>query len=260
MKFIQTEVNEPIQTFRKYLYESLTSPIDAMWELLYITNSQHYLIEHNNEQVGYCCIDDSNSLLQLFLSENHKSKTENTIQYLVQQKLISSARLSSNEPIGFNISLLHSKSICPHTFCFEYFNDEVEIEKELIIDLVSSEEIWEVKEFMSAQIGFNDTFGYTENLVNRKELFLLRVDNKIIATSEVRNSDTQKDISDIGIIVHKDFRGKGLATKVLKMQANRVLAGGRKPICSTTSDNHAAQKAIQNAGFYTSNIIFDIKF
>lgn len=82
----------------------------------------------------------------------------------------------------------------------------------------------------------------------------------IIATCECRMSDSQPSIGDIGIIVHQEFRNKGLATEMLKLQANSILKAGRKPICSTTLDNIASRKAIEKAGFHCSNIIFDIHF
>ena len=58
----------------------------------------------------------------------------------------------------------------------------------------------------------DDTFGYTENLVARKEIFMLTESNIIIATSECRMSVSQTEIADLGIIVNHDFQGKGLAT------------------------------------------------
>ncbi len=71
-------------------------------------------------------------------------------------------------------------------------------------------------------------------------------------------SDTQLEIADIGIIVNKDYQGKGIATQVMQKQVNRVLKAGRKPVYSTTLNNIAARKIIEKAGFYCSNIIFDI--
>lgn len=131
---------------------------------------------------------------------------------------------------------------------------------ELNLKLVLEKDIPEIKAFLKEQVGMDDTFGYTENLVARKEIFMLKDGDNLLATSERRISETQKDIADIGIIVNNNYRGKGIATQILKHQANRVLKENRKPICSTTLDNIASRKAIEKAGFYCSNIIFDISF
>lgn len=260
MNFIKTEITETINKLRSKLYRKLASPIDAMWEQLYIAASQHYLIEHNNKTLGYCCVNEAGCLVQIFLKEDYYSKMDTVIEKLIKSELITSASLSSNEAIAFNACLLHSKSIKANTFCFEHLNRAIEVGSTLKIDLVASEDIPAVKSFLKEQVGMDDTFGYTENLVSRKEIFLIKESGVLIATSECRMSDSQPEIADLGIIVNKDFHGKGIATQVMQMQVNRVLKVGRKPICSTTLDNVASRKVIEKSGFYCSNIIFDIKF
>lgn len=260
MNFIKSDITDTINNLRAKLYQKLTAPIDAMWEQLYVASSQHYLIENNNNTVGYCCINDAACLLQLFLEEAYYSQMDTVIQELIKSKLITTASLSSNEPIGFNACLIHSKSTKPNTFCFEHSNTAIEVNSTLDIELVSNAEIPAIKAFYKEQVGMDDTFGYTENLVSRKELFLVKESDVIIATSECRMSDSQPEIADLGIIVNRDYQGKGIATQVMQMQVNRALKAGRKPICSTTLDNIASRKAIEKSGFYCSNIIFDISF
>lgn len=260
MKFIKTDCAETINKLRKELYKNLNAPIDAMWEMLYIGSAQHYLIEKNNETMGYCCITEEGCLLQIFLIETFKSKMDKIIAELISTGVIKSAKLSSNEPIAFNSCLYHSKSINTNTFCFEHTNKPINIKYDLNIELVSPKDIPEVKAFLKEQLGMDDTFGYTENLVSRKEIFMLKENNTIVATSECRISDSQSEIADLGIIVNRNYQGKGIATQIMQMQVNRVLELGRKPICSTTLDNIASRKAIEKSGFYCSNIIFDIIF
>lgn len=259
MKFTKTGDAELIQDYRSQLYKTLRAPIDAMWELLYIASSENYLIE-NQEVIGYCCISQEGCLTQLFLKPDHLCKMDDVIQALIAQKLIQSASLSSNEPIAFNFCLHYSKSIQTNTFCFEHLNREVAVDSNLYLQLVTVEDIPLIKPFLHEQVGMDDTFGYTENLVNRKEIFMLKENDTIVATSECRLSDTQPNIADLGIIVNRKFHGQGLATLIMKMQVNRVLNLGRKPICSTTMDNVASRKVIEKSGFYCTNIIYDIRF
>ncbi len=260
MNFIKTDITETINIFRSQLYLSLKAPIDSMWEQLYIGSSQHFLIENNDSSIGYCCINEEGCLTQIFLTKKYLSLMDIVIKDLISNGLMKSASLSSNEPIAFNVCLLHSKSVNANTFCFQHVNKEVEVETSLNINLVTTEDIPSVKIFYKEQVGMDDTFGYTENLVARKEIFMLKESDIIVATSECRMSDSQPEIADLGIIVNRDFQGRGLATQIMKMQVNRVLQIGKKPICSTTQDNIASRKAIEKSGFYCSNIIFDINF
>lgn len=260
MKFIKTDPTASIQILRTQLYQSLTAPIDAMWELLYIASAQHYTIENDNNQIGYCCIDEKGSLLQIYLVDEFRAQMLKTIETLIDENLITSASLSSNEPIAFNACLTLSESMKPNTYCFQHSNLPIETDSSLNIEAVSQTDIPAIKEFFREQIGMDDTFGYTQNLVDRKEIFMVKEGKGIIATSECRLSDTQPEIADLGIIVHKDFQGKGISTQIFQLQVNRVLALNRRPICSTTADNIASQKMIAKAGFYCSTIIFDLSF
>ncbi len=260
MKFIKTEITDTINGLRSQLYQELTAPIDAMWEILYIASSQHYLIEENNRTIGYCCINEDKCLTQIFIIKDYLSLMVKVIKELISTDIIKSASLSSNEPVAFNSCLFHSKSVKTNTFCFEHLNQKIEVDTNLNIELVTMDDIPSIKVFLKEQVGMDDTFGYTENLVARKEIFMLKKSDTIVATSECRMSDSQPETADLGIIVNRDFQDKGLATQIMKMQVNRVLAAGRKPICSTTLDNIASRKAIEKSGFYCSNIIFDINF
>ncbi|MCF8262386.1 MAG: GNAT family N-acetyltransferase [Melioribacteraceae bacterium] len=260
MNFIKTNNTEVITQLRSELYQKLTAPIDAMWEQLYIASSQHYLIEIDHKTIGYCCVNSEKCLLQLFLLEKFNSKMEHVITTLIDSELITSARLSSSEPISFNTCLSLSKTVKTNTFCFEHTNTKLDFDPTLQLELLTSDDIPAVKSFLKEQVGMDDTFGYTENLVSRKEIFIVKEADIIIATSECRISDSQPEIADLGIIVNRDFQGKGIATKVLQMQVNRVLEVNRKPICSTTLENVAARKAIEKSGFYCTNIIFDMRF
>ncbi len=191
MKFTKTYNTETINNLRSKLYGKLAAPIDAMWEQLYIASSQHYLIENNNKTIGYCCINDEKCLLQIFLLEEYNSKMENVITTLIDSELITSASLSSNEPISFNTCLSLSKSIKVNTFCFEHTGIPNDIASTLNIELVTIDDIPSVKAFLKEQVGMDDTFGYTENLVARKEIFVVKEADVIIATSECRMSDSQ---------------------------------------------------------------------
>lgn len=258
MEFLKTEIVERIIILRSKLYEKLTAPIDAMWEQLYIAPSQHYFIEKDNNTIGFCCIGGKCCLLQIFVLDDYYSDMYQIIRELIESKLINSANLSSIEPISFNTCLSLSKRIKTHTLCFEHINKLIDVKSNLNIELATTDDISFIKAFFNEQVGMDDTIGYTENLVYRNEIFIIKAFNEIIATSECRRSDTQPGIADLGIIVKRDFQKKGIATEILQMQVNRVLNENRKPICSTTIENIASRRVIEKSGFYCSNIIFNI--
>lgn len=260
IKFIKTNNTDTINRLRSELYKQLTAPIDAMWEQLYIASSQHYLIQAGDSILGFCCINGEGCLMQIFLEQKYYAKMIEVFEELIKSEMINSASLSSNEPVGFNACLFHSKSNKPNTFCFEHLNTLMAVNSTIDLELASVDDIPAIKSFYKEQVGMDDTFGYTENLVKRKEIFIVRESGVIISVSERRMSDSQPDIADLGIIVHMDYQGRSIATQAMQLQVNSVLKLNRKPICSTTCENIASRKVIENSGFYCSNIIFDFSF
>lgn len=258
MKFTPAEDPAQIEAFRRALYSRFTAPLDGMWESLYIGSSQVLLIELGGKAIGYCCIDDSKSLTQFFLSDPHRKATSAALQSLIATEAISSAKLSSIEPISFNACLALSSSINSNTYCYQY--DSAPTLEELDLQVADMEDVAELKAFFKEQIGFDDNFGYTENLIQRKELHMHRGAEGLLATGECRLSDTQDGVADVGMIVNQSLRSRGLGRQMLHSLAQKAMGLGRSPICSTTIDNVASQKAIAKAGFYCSHIIFDIDF
>ncbi|MCK0109525.1 N-acetyltransferase [Flavobacteriaceae bacterium S0825] len=213
MNFIKTDDYSTIKAFRKGLYKTLVAPLDSMWQDLYIASSQTYLIEKDNKHIGYCCIDNDAALLQVFVINEYRYLMQTVIRNLIDLKLITSASLSSIEPLSFNACLFHSVSMKTNTFCYEYSNRSLEDENSLKVELVTPELSNTIRSYYKEHVGFDDTFGYVDNLVSRKELFIALENDTIIATGECRLSDTQLSFADVGVSVNTEHRKKAWQQK-----------------------------------------------
>lgn len=262
MNFIKTTPNTSILQLREALYQEFTAPLDAMWELLHIASSETYLIKNDASTLGYCCIDAERGLNQIYLIASHKYLMNDVVKELISSGLITSAKLSSIEPVSFNACLALAKDIKVDTLNYHH-NDQQEqqvADGRLNLRPITENDLATVKSYLIEQIGFDDTFGYTENLLQRQEMYLIEEAGELIATGECRISDTQPLYADVGMIVKQNQRKKGLGAKVLSELAKLAREKGRSPICSTTLDNIGSQKAIQKAGFYHTGTIFDMSF
>lgn len=113
-------------------------------------------------------------------------------------------------------------------------------------------------DFAVASIGAPEEWlqGYFSNLIQRQELFALWKNGRMIATGESRGYDEyQTEYADVGMVVAKSERGRGLATQILNQLVALNEAKGLKSICSTEKTNIAAQKAITRAGFFANHRI-----
>lgn len=260
MKFIKTNNQEMVSAFRVKLYQKMVAPIDGMWESLYIGGASTYLIQEETETIGYCCINSSNYLLQIYLCDGYDYQMSQAIALLIESELITHASLSSIEPISFNACLIYAQSVEVNTYCFQYSDYQTQKKGLKRLKLVTEDDNRAIKKFFKEQIEFEDNFGYTENLIKRGELYMIKDLEVIIATGECRLSDSQKSFADLGVIVNKNYRKEGLGREVLSLLITEAQKANRTPICSTTLDNIASKKAIEGAGFYCSHIIFNLSF
>jgi len=100
----------------------------------------------------------------------------------------------------------------------------------------------------------------TQLLIARGELFVLRRDDRWIGFGECRKSDTQANVTDVGVLVHPEERGRKWASYILSLLVKAGRSDGAKIICSTTVENIASQKAILSAGFVSRNRILVVDF
>ena len=170
--------------------------------------------------------------------------------------------MSSIEPTIFNTCLLFAKSIQANTINYTFSSKQGKRVGTDILNLnkATTLDADRIRTFFKEEIGFDDSFGYVDNLIQRGEIYVVEEDNMVVATGECRLSDSQPEFADVGMVVKQHNRKKGLGTRVLSELVNIALENKRKPICSTTVDNIASQKAIERAGFFNSHTVFKISF
>ena len=82
----------------------------------------------------------------------------------------------------------------------------------------------------------------------------------MVTTGELRPSLNQLGIADLGVIVHRDYRGKGTATRVVVALIHEGLIQKSTLIASTEQQNLAAQKALARAGLVTHHRMAEVSW
>lgn len=262
MEIIKSELTAEVLEMRKQWYKTLVAPLDSMWESLYIAGATVFEIRERAQLIGFCCIDQEQYLLQLFLVPAHRYQMQDVLTFLIDSKRVVGAKVSSIEPITFSACLFHATSCEADTYNYGYLESFQPAERDTPLSLRTAtlEDLEGLKGFYKNEGGFDDQFGYSENLINRSEVYFYEENGVLCATGECRLSDSQTAYADVGMMVKKDQRGKGLGSRMLLSLAKIARQQDRNPICSTTLDNIGSQKAIQRAGFYRTHTIFVMKF
>ena len=252
---------------RKSFYDSLTSPFDGMWDELVHDHGQLWGFYDEDQLIGYCSKDNEGQLINFFLSENYSDQKVELFQRILFLLEIRYAIVSTNNPDFLVVSLEKSKKMKVHSYLFENTKD---------VDESGVDQILNTYEFQPA---LNDDFEnlvlfceknieantgwlktYLKRLIDRNEVHLLKNNDQIIASCEIRKSDTQPKIIDLGVIVDTSHRKKGIGSALMATGRKMSLAQNFSPICSCEQQNIGSKKMIENAGFTSTNMILKITF
>ena len=230
--------------------ETLTAPQDGMWETLtgYAT---HWEIKKADQTIGYACVDSDNRLLQFFVLPLWMEDSPSILQDFIRERQLSEALLGTNNPVALSAAMHWQTSIAVHTNLFSDFQQVEAGDMEGTFRASTADDLERLVDFchesMQAPKGWLS--GYLGNLIARKEIYLLEKEGAIRGTCEVRKSDSDPGIADVGMVVSPKHRRKGVATYLIRKAKKLAYEQGRKPICSCEKDNIGSLKSIQKSGF-----------
>lgn len=247
-----------------------TAPLDGMWLFGFLPMAKQIAFIDEGEILGYCCVNAEGYLLQLFVKPELIQRSGVIFRALI------TGGFPGLEPIkGVYVSTAEPQmlSLCVDVFsAFEVQALMYQLAPEgarptgdvdVTLEPLEPSQLEEAIAFCLENIGAPEEWlrGYLGNLISRRELNGLWRDGRLVATGECRgHDDAQTQYADLGMIVAKGERGKGIATQVLRRLVEISQAKGLAPICSTDMANIASQKAITRAGFFSYNRIlrFDV--
>ena len=75
------------------------------------------------------------------------------------------------------------------------------------------------------------------------------------SSGECIPSQKQPPYADLGMVVARSYRGRGLGSFLLTRLKKHCYEAGWKPICSCEASNRASKKAIEKAGFLSELMV-----
>ncbi|MBX2843150.1 MAG: GNAT family N-acetyltransferase [Flammeovirgaceae bacterium] len=265
IKFQKVSDQSQIQELAKSFYQSLTFPLDGMWEAFYSFSNIH-LIFYKEEKAGFLMLNSENELINFHIIPAFASKSDQVLKRALFIFNIQSGLVATNNPIFLSTSLDYPQEISTHTFLFKdngilLSNPKPPIPK-TSIHQVKLSKLDIITGFCKVNTGAPEEwlYDYLKNLIERKEIFCIEKGGNPIATFEVRKSDSQAGIADLGMIVDQNFRKKGLGSFALESAKKECLSQDLIPICSCEAKNIASRKAIEKAGFFQVHRILQFSF
>ena len=241
--------------------KSLTAPQDDMWES-FTDFAAQWKIALNINVIGYICVNDENHLLQFYVIPEWLQEGSQIFEKFITQQKIKAAVIGTNNPSCLSTAMHFQKQIKIECLLFS----DLLVKKINTMDgLIRTAEINDLKnvvKFCHNSTGdpINWLNEYSENLINRNELFIFEHNGEILGTFEVRKSESCPETANIGMIVSSLHRRKGLGTFLLGKAKEISLKWNRKPICSCEKENIGSKKSITNNGFRNIHQMLLLKF
>lgn len=253
---------------RNYM-DLTTGPLDGMWLTGFIPMASHFGIFDGEEQVGYFCVNDEGCLLQFHVERSHQiqspkifesvvskfdSNSEDAITTDTRTSTITGAFASTAEPQYLSLCLDRFPNFQVNALMYVHDQNSCRSTKtsSAMLPPIRSRQLSKAVDFAVAAIAAPAEWltDYYKNLIDRKELYGVWKNDQLVAAGESRRRDEyQPEYADVGMMVAKSERRKGLGTQILKLLVAQNHSKGLKTICSTERSNIAAQKAISRAGF-----------
>ncbi len=264
----RTDLVDLVDLKSNYL-KQLAAPLDGMWES-FIQAADHYSIICGDSVIrrknvdGYCVINAEGKLLQFSLDPTIDARP--VFGQILNELNVRGSVVSTFEFQHLALCMDRQKSVAVNAFLYELSaqakNAAADFPLGLEFRLVSNDERKLAVDFAHTVLGADPNWldAYYAKRIQGGELWGLWVERELIATGECRPSRTQKPCADLGMVVAKSYRGKGLAMIILRHLSNHCRQNQLRPICSTTRENIAAQRAIKKAGFVSHHRILDIEF
>ena len=253
-----------IERLRDDYLGALSAPMDGMWESTVIAHAAFWEIHDQEQRIGYFCLGANQELLRFHLYENALDRAQAIFEWMLSTYSIQQATASTIEPLYFSLCLDVQSNITLHSYLFRDNQPRV-LPSGLSAGLfrkADKRELEEIVRFYQANV--EGPGEWIETFLNarlmRDELFVLYDDHTLVATGECIPSQRQPPHADLGMVVARSYRGRGVGSFLLTQLKQRCYAAGWKPICSCEASNRASKKAIEKAGFISDQRIVNITF
>ena len=261
---MQLEHSAVIQQLRDDYLSALVAPMDGMWESTVIAHATFWELHDQEQRIGYFCLGSNQELLRFHLWDNALERAQEIFQWTLSAYGIKHAVASTIEPLYFSLCLDVQSNIAPHSYLFRDNQPRVLASglKASLFRKADTSEIDDIVRFYHANTeGPGEWIATFVNArLTHDELFVLYDQHTLVAAGECIPSQKQPPFADLGMVVARSYRGRGVGSFVLTQLKNHCYEAGWKPICSCEASNRASKKAIEKAGFISEQRIVNVTF
>lgn len=238
---------------------TLALPPDDMWAA-FADMADAVAVFDNDELIGTAAIDADGELHRCYLRSGHVQLGPTVLDLIAQQRPVRSMIVATTDPVALTVLLPRSRSANPVALLYHHETDPDGPILDRLGTATDADHDAAVT-FVAESTGGAQTFidRYVGERIDRGELFLHTVDERIAGIGERRFSQLVSGYAHLGIVVDRDRRSRGMGGALMNTLVRMCRAEQLTPLCSTAPDNIAAQRAIHRAGFRSRHSVFRLE-
>lgn len=227
-----------------------------------IWDSGYYKIEYDTEWVGYACIDSAKTMWEFYLEENACLHAQEIFRYMIDEGFIVAAECKTYDYLL--MSLCHDFQKRAEGSAY-LFRDYIEVNypeaglADMSFRLATMEDYDSLKDLNRIAEEVDFFHDLKEEICNQEVLVFWKAD-QLVGAGTFKKIWKDQNYRDIGMVVAKDYRRKGIGTYILIKLKEYCDQQDLISVCGCWYFNHSSKRTLEKAGFITKHRVIRFLF
>jgi GNAT superfamily N-acetyltransferase len=236
----QEEITELIQEY----VSMLQSPIDSFLEE-HISNSTFYIINDNEEAVGYYAIFKEELLTQFFLKVSMYRKSHDVFKQVLASHPISSIFVPTSDEFLLSTVLDQDFEMSKQAYFFQDSKIPVPEEKLFESGQLRKAVQSDVEHIIDVS---QDFFDRLPERIEDGEIFVFMKENLLLGVGIIEKSRLQSRYASVRMFVNEEFRQQGIGRTIIHHLKEWCYQNQLIPICGCWYYNTNSKLTLESAG------------
>lgn len=254
----ETDSLSELSDLRTQYLDSLVAAQELYLELM-VTKARPFLIKINGERAGYFLLDEAKCLLEYYLTARFVERGEEVIGAILKQFSVKKALCLTFNHFLLNCCLAYQKRLKTIGISFR---ERIDIHAssmpfELTVRAASMKDEQHI-------IKINEeVFDHDHEVaeyIDKGQLLIFEHNGEVAGFGIFARVIEGRDDFDIGMLVAKQYRRRGLGETIIRYLADYCGQRGWRPVCGCAVDNIGSRRSIEKAGFIAGYRLLEFIF
>jgi RimJ/RimL family protein N-acetyltransferase len=233
--------------------ESLPSAVDSFLED-HILESAHYQLFVSDEAAGFTAIHKGSLITQFSLSPQFRNYGQAIFAQVKRLEEVQAALVPTCDEFFLSHALDDYRQLNKQAYFFATPFDLPEYSSPYVLRQAVESDINLIRE------GSGNFFGEVQKYIDKKELFLVLLENTCLAFGLVDKSVLLNGVASLGMFVVEEFRQQGVGTATLRLLLDECKKQNVRPVAGCWYYNHLSKKTLERAGMFSQTRLLKIDF